>query len=76
MAGVLALSDTNETSGGFSCAPGFQNYIKKWCEINKKYTSIESDKNLMKNFRKIFVRKGSLIIFSRELPHNIYQNDS
>lgn len=26
-AGVLALSDTNETSGGFECALGFQNFI-------------------------------------------------
>lgn len=28
----------------------------------------------MDNFSKVFVRKGSLLIFSRELPHNIYPN--
>lgn len=31
LAGVLALSDTKEESGGFEAALGFQNYIKKWC---------------------------------------------
>ena len=31
LAGVLALSDTHETSGGFQCVCGFQNYIKQWC---------------------------------------------
>lgn len=34
LAGVLALSDTNEDSGGFECALGFQNHIKQWCEQN------------------------------------------
>jgi hypothetical protein len=31
LAGVLALSDTNEKSGGFECVPGFHNCIKQWC---------------------------------------------
>lgn len=29
--GVLALSNTNPTSGGFECVCGFQNYIQEWC---------------------------------------------
>lgn len=28
----------------------------------------------MANFQQIYQRKGSLLIFSRELPHNIYKN--
>ena len=76
LAGVLALSDTNEKSGGFSCAFGFQNYIKAWCELNPSYTHIEEDQNLVANFQKILLRKGSLLVFSRELPHNIYPNES
>ena len=43
LAGVLALSDTNENSGGFECAFGFQNYIKQWCEENKINTRITDD---------------------------------
>ena len=31
LAGVLALSPTNSSSGGFECVCGFQNYIKSWC---------------------------------------------
>jgi ectoine hydroxylase-related dioxygenase (phytanoyl-CoA dioxygenase family) len=76
LAGVLALSDTNENSGGFECVCGFQNYINTWCELHPKEIKIEEDENLMKNFRKILLRKGSLLVFSRELPHNIYPNNS
>lgn len=32
LAGVLALSETNEFSGGFECVPGFQNFIEEWCK--------------------------------------------
>ncbi len=28
----------------------------------------------MKLFQKIYQRKGSLMLFTRELPHNIYKN--
>lgn len=76
LAGVLALSDTNEQSGGFECPPGFQNYLKTWCEKNPKNFDFTSDKNLISNFQRVFMRKGSLLIFSRELPHNIYPNVS
>lgn len=40
LAGVLALSDTNEESGGFEAALGFQNYIKEWCEKTKYNSAI------------------------------------
>ena len=43
LAGVLALSDTNEESGGFQAALGFQNYLKKWCEKTPYNSAIESD---------------------------------
>ena len=43
LAGVLALSDTNDNSGGFECVPGFQNCIKKWCEQTLYETPIQND---------------------------------
>lgn len=43
LAGVLALSDTNEESGGFQAALGFQNYIKKWCQKTNYGTRFEKD---------------------------------
>lgn len=30
----------------------------------------------MENMQEIYQRKGSLLIFSRELPHNIFPNES
>jgi hypothetical protein len=30
----------------------------------------------MANMQKVYQRAGSILIFSRELPHNIYPNDS
>ena len=74
LAGVLALSDTNELSGGFECVPGFQNHIRRWCETTPYNTPIQKDEVLMKNFQKIFLKKRSMLVFSRELPHNIYPN--
>lgn len=74
LAGVLALTDTNDNSGGFECVPGFQNTIGEWCKQTPFQTPIEKDQNLMKNMQKIYQRKNSLLIFTRELPHNIYHN--
>ena len=65
LAAVLALSDTNELSGGFECVPGFQNYIHEWCSVTPYNTPIEKDELLMKNFQKIFMRKRSMMVFSR-----------
>lgn len=74
LAGVLALSDTNDMSGGFECVCGFQNYIKQWCKDNEYNLEIANHPTLYNNYQKIFQRRGSLLIFTRELPHNIYQN--
>lgn len=63
-------------SGGFECVCGFQNHIEDWCNNNEPGTDITSDKSLLDAFEKVFVKKGSLIVFSRELPHNIYPNKS
>jgi hypothetical protein len=37
-------------------------------------TEIQKDETLMSNFQKITMKKRSLLIFSRELPHNVYPN--
>ena len=63
--GVLALSQTNETSGGFECVCGFQNYIKEWCMKNKSDVWIDESPELMANMQKCYQRAGSVLIFSR-----------
>lgn len=47
LAGVLALSDTNDESGGFEAALGFHNYLKQWCEVTEYGTHITQDKKLL-----------------------------
>lgn len=71
---MLALTDTSENSGGFECVPGFQNCILDWCKQTPYQTPIEKDEILMKNMQKVYQRKNSLLVFTRELPHNIYHN--
>jgi hypothetical protein len=74
LAGVLALTDTSPLSGGFECVCGFQKWIAEWCQRTEPNSSITSDEELMKRFQKVLQRKGSLLLFTRELPHNIFPN--
>lgn len=74
--GVLAFTNTKPKSGGFECVCGFQNYIKEWCMKNPKGTRITHCAELMANFQQCYQRAGSILIFSRELPHNIFPNES
>jgi hypothetical protein len=76
LSGVLTLSDTNENSGGFECFVGFHNYIHDWCQKHEYNFNIRNDAGLTQNMQKIFMKKGSLMVFTRELPHNIYSNKS
>jgi len=76
LSGILVLSDTNETSGGFECAVGFQHHLRQWCEYHEYGYNVADDDNVTSSMQKICVKKGSLIIFTRELPHNVYPNKS
>jgi hypothetical protein len=76
LSGVIALSDTNENSGGFECFAGFHNYIHEWCEDHEYNFDIKNDEYITNNMQKIFMKKGSLLVFTRELPHNVYSNKS
>lgn len=82
---VLQLSESRENTGGFECLAGFNRYIQTWCRENpllpRQYVSaygwnVPSESPVAKNMQKILVRKGSLIIFSGELPHTMFPNES
>jgi hypothetical protein len=80
---VLQLSDSLETTGGLECLPGFHNQLKLWCEQHpprQSYGQSDFSLGIAKgdpidvNMQKMTVRKGSLILFSAELPHSMYPN--
>jgi hypothetical protein len=81
---VLQLSDCVDDSGGLECFVGFNNQIKNWCQVNPpvgKFLNpygfgIDKDNPICENMQKITVRAGSMIVFSAELPHNIFPNTS
>lgn len=81
---VLQLSESTELTGGFECMVGFHRQLRKWCELNPiAQTSVNPygwgvphNDPIENNMQKITVRKGSLIIFSAELPHTMFPNES
>jgi hypothetical protein len=82
---VLQLSESTENTGGFECLAGFNSQILTWCKIsfgklkgrgNDYGYGVPIGDPIEQNMQKITVRKGSLIIFSSELPHTMFPNES
>lgn len=81
---VLQLSESTEFAGGFECMVGFHRQISQWCKLNaiKKASvnpygwGVPHNDPIEQNLQKITVRKGSLIIFTAELPHTMFPNES
>jgi len=79
---IIAITDQTNTSGGFHCIPGFTHHFKTWAhnhsenisnsclvnfpesEIKEKYTT------------RIFMRKGSILMWDSRTPHGNYPNES
>jgi len=80
--GLLAVLDAREEDGGFICVPGFHKYLSTWIAKNKKCTSAHfvslnyNEAEIAENAQKIPMRKGSLCVWSSELPHCNYPNNS
>lgn len=81
---VLQLSESTAHAGGFECMVGFHRQIHQWCKLNPiKQTSVNPygwgvphNDPIEHNMQKITVRKGSLIVFTAELPHTMFPNES
>lgn len=80
---VLQLSDSTEHAGGFECLPGFNNNIRKWCKQTPSFENmspygwgLRQTDEIVQHMQKITCRRGSLIIFSAELPHTMFPNES
>jgi hypothetical protein len=86
--GIVNLIDSRVGDGGFCCVPGFHKELSKWTEMtkesrcaeknNKNYTFVNVPKvdKMSESVFKVSARAGSLIVWSSELPHCNYPNDS
>jgi hypothetical protein len=77
--GVLTFTDSTENSGGgFICIPKFHKKWKKYCDMNPSDNSVAEYKECFKthDVEKIFVKKGSLIIWDSRIPHANFPNKS
>lgn len=72
--GVLGLSDTVGETGGFEAICGFHNHIERWCNNTPYNYHFGNSQQMMDHMQRINQREGSVIIFSRELPHGISPN--
>lgn len=82
---VLQLSESTEGTGGFECLPGFHRHLRSWCQLQRYYRnqklepfgwSVRDDDPISSNMQKITSRSGSLIVFTAELPHTMFPNES
>jgi hypothetical protein len=84
---VLNLSESTDHTGGFECLAGFHNQLQLWCQLNPVKVQaqvshspygwgVDSDGPIDRNMQKITSRKGSIIVFSAELPHSMFPNES
>jgi len=86
--GVLNLIDSRVGDGGFCCVPGFQHQLGKWVQLtqdsryaeknktNYTFVNVPKADTMSEAVLKVSVRAGSLIVWSSELPHCNYPNDS
>lgn len=74
--GVLALSDTNEETGGFQCVPELYRQLEVWRETQPE----DRDPFVpdLEGFKVDFIemKAGDLLIFNSLLPHGIRPNQS
>uniref|UniRef100_A0A7S4HMF7 Uncharacterized protein n=1 Tax=Vannella robusta TaxID=1487602 RepID=A0A7S4HMF7_9EUKA len=85
--GLVALADTSFATGGFQCVPGFVgNVLTKWVSSQsedlkqkfkgKHFVGVPRTDPLIEYAQVIGLPKGSLLIWSSELPHCNRMNES
>lgn len=74
--GVLALSDTDDKTGGFQCVPelyrNFHEWVKNQPEDRDPFQPDISEFDI----KKVNMKAGDLLIFNSMLPHGIRPNHS
>jgi len=79
---IIAITDHTATSGGFHCIPGFTHHWKTFAKENRDRSSWDCLVNfpecdIKANYTtKIFMRKGSILMWDSRTPHGNYPNES
>jgi ectoine hydroxylase-related dioxygenase (phytanoyl-CoA dioxygenase family) len=79
---IIAITDSTNTTGGFHCIPGFTHHFKTWAKKNiesKNFSCLVNfpdDDDIKKHTTRIFMRKGSILMWDSRTPHGNYPNES
>lgn len=74
--GVLALSDTNDQTGGFQCIPELYRNFGEWVKDQPEDRDPFKPDITGFNISNVNMNKGDLLIFNSMLPHGIRPNYS
>ena len=74
--GVLALSDTDEFSGGFQCVPELYKTFDEWVKTQPADRDPFKPDTTGFEIKKIMCKKGDLLIWDSMLAHGIRKNES
>ena len=78
--GLIALSDSTSTTGGFHCVPGFHKLIEQWASEHEKkrgtLVTVPKTDPARNHIQQIYLRKGSLLIWDSRICHGNYPNKS
>uniref|UniRef100_A0A6B2L909 Uncharacterized protein n=1 Tax=Arcella intermedia TaxID=1963864 RepID=A0A6B2L909_9EUKA len=86
--GMLNLVDATPQDGGFLIVPGFQHHIKQWIDQphlstyernhqdSPEFVEVPPDDPMQNQTQKIPMKAGDFIIWSSEMPHQNFENDS
>lgn len=74
--GVLALTDTDNQTGGFQCVPELYRNFEDWVKDQPNDRDPFQPDISGFNIRKVNMKAGDLLIFNSMLPHGIRPNHS
>lgn len=74
--GVLALSDTDDKTGGFQCIPELYRNFDEWVNDQPKDRNPFQPDTTGFEITKVNMKAGDLLIFNSMLPHGIRPNHS
>jgi len=78
--GLVTLTDSTSTTGGFHCVPGFHLKFLEWAKSNEPkkggIVNVPLNDPIRQEITQITMKAGSLMIWDSRLPHGNYPNES
>ena len=76
--GLVALTENNDTSGGFRCRPGNQEQFKEWCQRNRPLNThsrtLDSSDAFYHELIRIPLKRGQFVMWEASTLHANYSN--